>query len=68
MEGTDTTQETRGAGPWVCARCRSPDIQEVAWVEVNTRRVVEGEAPIESTWCPACEQNNTGMVHAHVDR
>jgi len=37
-----------------CPICKSTDIQEKAWINVNTGKV-EDRIDDESVWCPECE-------------
>ena len=45
---------------YVCEKCSCKDVEEKAWVRINTGKlvdIVEDEAP----WCPNCEEETSVM-------
>lgn len=47
---------------WACQVCGCTDVQETAWISMNTGEPDGGEGPLEQHWCPEC------CDHTEVDR
>lgn len=49
---------------WVCPECGSEDVQESAWLEVNTGKVISAglDGPRDRFWCEGCESELKGLV------
>ena len=47
-----------GQGPLqACPDCGCTDIQTSAWVEVNGCSVINDEGPLDTVWCPQCDND-----------
>ena len=40
---------------FACPECGCTDVQETAWVEINSGKVMDDEGPTEQAFCPQCE-------------
>lgn len=47
---------------YCCPDCGCTDIQETAWIYVNSGECTQDEGPLEELYCPQCEQD-TGAGH-----
>jgi hypothetical protein len=43
---------------WYCVDCGCVDVEEIAWVEMNSGAITSGEAPVVH-WCPECRSHDT---------
>jgi hypothetical protein len=43
-------------GLWYCVECGCIDVEECAWVLMNTAEISGGEAPV-THWCPECRSH-----------
>lgn len=45
------------SNPWVCLECGSDNVEESAWLKVNTHEVVSHgiDGPIDHFWCKNCD-------------
>jgi hypothetical protein len=46
---------------FVCTDCGSADVEESAWIDVNTGFVSEGDGPVDHYWCNGCEGEEFGI-------
>lgn len=42
---------------WACQECGSTDVQETAWIWINTGENTGGDGPFDHCWCDQCEMN-----------
>lgn len=51
--------------PWVCNLCGSDQVEERAWVDVNTGAALDGgtEWNEDDLWCRSCQNHPTKFVY-----
>ena len=44
-----------------CATCGSPDVEDTAWVHMNSDEIISQgrDGPSSDIWCPVCETHST---------
>jgi len=47
---------------WVCDYCGSEEVEEQAWVYMNTGKIVETTGN-DMFWCPTCEDEATPLTY-----
>ena len=53
------TEEFAG---WACDKCGCTDVQETAWIHMNTGENTGDEGPLNRHWCPQCGDGGDGEV------
>ena len=62
-DAENATQDPNGEKLWACQECGCTDVQEPAWIEMNTGELTGDEAPTDRHYCPQC-----GDGEAEVDQ
>lgn len=52
---------------YVCTECGSPDLEVSAWVHVNTDTISASEGPLDTYYCPVCEEHFRGCEEKEYD-
>jgi hypothetical protein len=58
-EGTSVIE----AGLWFCVACGCTDVEEVAWVLMNSGEISSARAPV-THWCPECQSHDIDIDFA----
>jgi hypothetical protein len=47
---------------WACDYCGCTDVEESAWISMNTGKCTGDEGPTDQNWCPECGSRTEGEV------